>query len=67
MRVAAKVAQEKQAHPERFCATPRCLWRVTHQFGVADTPCPKHGVCATCGYPLVSHPRMGCHAIEGNA
>jgi len=36
---AAKVASEKDKHPERFC--PRCLWRVQHQHG-PDTPCLTH-------------------------
>lgn len=40
MRVAAKVRQEKDAHPERFCANRRCLWRIQRQDG--DQPCPKH-------------------------
>ena len=25
--VAAKVAELKRLHPERFCPAPRCLWR----------------------------------------
>ena len=28
MSVAAKVAQEKREHPDRFCPVPSCLWRV---------------------------------------
>lgn len=40
MNVAAKVANEKDLHPERFCTTDRCLWRViTHR---GPSPCPKH-------------------------
>jgi len=35
--VAAKVRQEKEASPERFCSDPRCLWRLS------SGPCPKHG------------------------
>jgi hypothetical protein len=26
--VAATVAASKAAHPERYCGTPDCLWRV---------------------------------------
>lgn len=37
---AAKVRQEKEAHPERFCPDKRCLWRVQRMGG--DWPCPKH-------------------------
>jgi len=39
--VAAKVRQEKEAHPERFCEVRGCLWRVKHHAG-PDTPCRKH-------------------------
>jgi hypothetical protein len=28
MNVQAKVALDKQKHPERFCKVDRCLWRV---------------------------------------
>lgn len=38
MNIAAKVAEERRAHPERFCT--RCLWR-TSKRGV-PSPCPKH-------------------------
>ncbi len=43
MSVAARVAREKQEHPERFCLYRGCLWRVrsVRTFGV--TPCRKHG------------------------
>lgn len=27
MNTQVKVALEKQAHPERFCPHPKCLWR----------------------------------------
>lgn len=37
---AAKVRAEKDAHPERFCTNPRCLWRVTTREGAK--PCPRH-------------------------
>ena len=34
--VAAKVAANKQKHPERFCPVPRCLWRT------GGGRCPRH-------------------------
>lgn len=40
MKTAAKVRKEKAAHPERFCPSPRCLWRRLTRDGVK--PCPKH-------------------------
>jgi hypothetical protein len=36
-RVAAKVAQDKEKHPEKFCPTPRCLYRTGGGY------CPRHG------------------------
>lgn len=39
--IANKVANEKAVHPERFCSSPRCLWRVKHN-GRPDSPCPRH-------------------------
>lgn len=36
---AAKVRKDKEAHPEMFCADPRCLWRTG---GPRGTPCRKH-------------------------
>jgi hypothetical protein len=41
--VAAKVRAAKEAHPELFCAVPRCLWRTG---GAHGTPCRKHPVSA---------------------
>ena len=40
MRTAANVRQEKQRHPERFCAHPTCLWRTVTKAG--PSPCQKH-------------------------
>lgn len=40
MHVAAAVRREKEAHPERFCAHPRCLWRVVTRAG--RNPCRNH-------------------------
>jgi hypothetical protein len=28
MNIQAKVAQDKEKHPERFCRVSRCLWKV---------------------------------------
>ena len=51
MNTAARVREEKERHPERFCADPRCLWRVeTHELVAwkplrwrpVRKPCPKH-------------------------
>lgn len=46
--VAAKVAEEKQKHPDRYCPVPRCLWktaRLDHatQTFVGGGCCPRHG------------------------
>lgn len=48
MNINAKVAQDKENHPERFCPTRRCLWRTAklnwatgqHEGGGY---CPRHG------------------------
>jgi hypothetical protein len=52
MDIQAKVAIDKEKHPERFCAHPRCLWRVmkcdpmTRQMVPAPNcegrHCPRH-------------------------
>jgi hypothetical protein len=47
MNTQAKVAIEKQAHPERFCPTRRCLWRTAKLDHAAQTYsgggyCPRH-------------------------
>ena len=34
--VAGRVRRSKEAYPERYCADPRCLWRLS------SGPCPKH-------------------------
>jgi hypothetical protein len=60
MNTAARVRDEKYAHPERFCADRACLWRVRHRDGRV-TPCRKHPhlplvpepeACVDCGEPL---------------
>lgn len=45
MNVAARVREEKEQHPERFCNVRVCLWRVRHLDG-RETPCPKHAALA---------------------
>ena len=52
MNIQAKVALDKEKHPERFCPAPRCLWKTvqlnhaTQTFEPkADCPggyCPQH-------------------------
>ena len=36
MNIQAKVALDKERHPERYCATKRCLWRTDAEH------CPRH-------------------------
>jgi hypothetical protein len=36
MNTAAKVAQNKEKHPEHYCPTHRCLWRT------GGGHCPRH-------------------------
>lgn len=40
MNVATTVRQDKEAHPEKYCAKRECLWKVVTRFGTR--PCPKH-------------------------
>lgn len=40
MNVAAKCRIEKEAHPERYCAHPRCLWKI--QTALGPNPCRNH-------------------------
>jgi hypothetical protein len=39
---AAKVALDKEKHPERFCPVKRCLWRTGGGF------CPRHQPTGKC-------------------
>jgi len=39
--VAAKVAESKRLHPERYCPEKRCLWRTDGDY------CPRHKRPAT--------------------
>lgn len=32
--------EEKEEHPERYCAVPGCLWKIKTRQG--DNPCRKH-------------------------
>lgn len=36
--VAASVREQKEKHPELFCAHPKCLWRIVDRFG-NSMPC----------------------------
>jgi len=68
MHIQAKVALEKQKHPERFCRAQRCLWRVvkldhatqtfTARPDCPDGYCPRHRTAIT----KVSEPK--CSALE---
>lgn len=49
MNIAAQVALDKQAHPERYCPVKRCLWKVVKLDHNAQTysarpDCPQ-GYC----------------------
>jgi hypothetical protein len=44
MHIAQKVRLEKEAHPERFCRNPRCLWRIVSGCTGQATPCRKHPI-----------------------
>jgi hypothetical protein len=37
MTTAAKVAINKEKHPEKYCPYPKCLWRTGGGY------CPRHG------------------------
>lgn len=41
--IAKQVRLDKEAHPERYCPEPRCLWRVLGRDGQYIGPCGKHG------------------------
>lgn len=46
--VAQRVREEKEIHPDRFCAQRACLWRTRPVQG--PTPCRNHPVrCEGCG------------------
>lgn len=65
MNIAAKVAADKQKHPERFCPAHRCLWRVTQ----LDHATQTHSVRANCpgGYcPRHQHLRPVTPALESH-
>ena len=58
MNTAAKVAEQKRQHPERYCPEPRCLWRTgggwcpRHAPRVHATPAPINGETARRGETL---------------
>ena len=39
--VVASVVAEKKMHPERFCESPRCLWRIRNAEGKTISVCPR--------------------------
>jgi hypothetical protein len=41
-----KVAQEKREHPERFCRSPRCLWKIQTGDGRALAACRRHPIAS---------------------
>lgn len=41
MNPAAQCRKEKEAHPDRYCPKPGCLWRLRTASSVV-TPCRKH-------------------------
>ena len=48
MNINAKIALNKQKHPERFCPAPRCLWKTAKlnhatQQHEGGGYCPRHG------------------------
>jgi hypothetical protein len=54
--IAASVAREKEAHPERFCPVKRCLWRTGGGFCPRHKPAPVtpalvSDACKACGLP----------------
>ena len=55
MNAAVIARKNKELHPERYCANPRCLWRTG---GPNGSPCPKHRApqpCEVCGRPDNTH------------
>ena len=47
MNIQAKIAIDKQKHPERYCPGPRCLWKTTKLNHVTQVHegggyCPRH-------------------------
>jgi hypothetical protein len=67
--VAGQVRKNKEAHPERYCSNPKCLWRVS------SGPCPKHTpkpveeqekqTCENCGTEVGFVHRPGCTHLAG--
>jgi hypothetical protein len=68
MNTAAKVAEDKRQHPERFCPAPRCLWhtaKLNHATGERECGgyCPRHNgagrVIVAATRPSPGHPEVG--------
>lgn len=53
MNTAARVRLDKEAHPEKYCRVPRCLWR-TIVFNGGTAPIIK---------PCRNHPHANPHAF----
>jgi hypothetical protein len=54
MNIQAKVAIDKQKHPERFCPAPRCLWKtakLNHKTQIHEGGgyCPRHRAALRAG------------------
>jgi hypothetical protein len=61
MSTAAKVAEHKQKHPERYCPANRCLWRtakLNHATGERECGgyCPRHNGAGRAGVPVRPSP-----------
>lgn len=41
--IQASVGKSKQEHPERYCPSTKCLWRVLDRDGNYIGPCGRHG------------------------
>lgn len=39
--VAKRVREDKEIHPEKYCTSPGCLWRIEGRFG---SPCRNHPI-----------------------
>ena len=63
MNIQAKVSLDKQKHPERFCKTKGCLWRVVK----LDHATQSHTPLPNCpdGYCPRHQPRKAATLING--
>jgi hypothetical protein len=68
MNIQAKVALDKEKHPERFCPAPRCLWRVKQLEGYEPSGRPVYFLRSNCsgGYcPRHQHLRKESEVHNG--